>query len=209
MVSLENIHLEHGMTWSVSYPMFLDWQERNDVFEYVSVYSGGSSNLTGPEGPERVQTGYITSSFFPLLRETPQRGRHFLPDEDELGQGNVAMLSDRLWRDRFDTREDIVGSGITLNGEAFTVVGVARPGFRFLTMGDSDLWVPASSRPWAGERGSHWLNAMARLKPGVTREQAAASMSAIASAGPGNGGPRATANCRRSPCGTSFCCEAR
>ena len=180
MVSLENIHLEDGQRWSVSYPMFLDWQERNEVFEHVSAYSGGSFILTGPEGPERVESAFITAAFFPLLRETPALGRTFLPEEDDYGNGQVAILSDRLWRSRFNARDDILGDGVTLDGKAFTVVGVLDPDFNFLTVGNADIWVPAASREWANERGSHWMNAMARLKPGVSREQAIDGMAVVA-----------------------------
>lgn len=179
IVALENIHLQRDSIWSVSYPLFLDWQEQNEVCEYISVFSGGSFNLSGPEGAQSVQSGFVTASFFPLLRVQPILGRTFLPEEDEFGQGNVVMLGHRLWMDRYEGRENILGQGITLDAEPYTVVGVIGPEFHFLYTGDVELWVPASARQWANQRGNHWLNAMARLKEGVSYEQAATAMTAI------------------------------
>lgn len=179
LFAVRNVHLEKGWEGSIAYPQFLDWQERNDVFEAIGVYGNGSLNLTGPQGPEQVSMAFVTSTFFPLLRVTPVLGRSFLPEEDEFGGDKVAMISHSLWRTRYEGREEIVGQSITLDGNPFTVIGVVPPDFRFLETGPTDVWVPATVRPWAENRGAHWLQAMGRLKPGVSVAQAEEAMNAI------------------------------
>ena len=184
LVSFRTVRPSQGTEGnSVSYADFKDWQEQNQVFEHVAVYAGGTFNLSGPEGPERVSAGRVSASFFPLLRVTPQLGRGFLPEEEEVGADRVVMLSHALWERRYSSRADVVGQGITLHGESFTVVGVAPASFRFLETGNVDLWVPISTATTANwfspDRGSHWMNAMGRLKDGVSRQTAQAEMTVI------------------------------
>ena len=179
LVAITDYHIPSSGTHSVSYPGFLDYQEQGKSFEGISVISSGSYNLTGPEGPERAQAGYITSSFFPTLREDLIAGRNFYPEEDELGKSNVVLLSQKLWKSRYNESPDVVGEAITLDGESFTVVGVVNPAFKFLEVGDADIWVPAAARKWAESRGNGWLRCFGRLKPGVSYDEAQAEMREI------------------------------
>lgn len=179
IVSVRNTHLRHEGWSSVSYPQFLDWQEQSDVFEQLTVVSDGSLDLSGPEGPQWVGCGYVTSSFFPLMRHRPILGRNFRAEEDEVGNGNVVILGHDLWMNRFGGRENIVGDGILLNEESYTVVGVMGPDFRFLEA-NAEIWVPASSRDAATNRGNHWLEAVGRLKQDVSYTHAQAQMVEIA-----------------------------
>lgn len=179
LVTVQPVHLVKGWQGAVSYPEFLDWQERNDIFDAITVYSGGSFNLTGPEGPEHVDAAYVTSTFFPILRVRPVLGRNFRPEEDKLNGPKVVMISEGLWKTRYHGRADIIGQAITLDGEPFTVVGVVPTDFRFLDTGPADVWTPAQVRKWAGVRGSHWMESVARLKAGVSLQQAEASMNAV------------------------------
>lgn len=179
IVSVRNTHLRNEGWSSVSYPQFLDWQEQSDVFEQLSVVSDGSLDLSGPEGPQWVSCGYVTSSFLPLLRYQPVLGRNFRAEEDEVGNGNVVILGHDIWVNRFGGRDSIVGDGILLNEESYTVVGVMGPDFRFLEA-DAELWVPVSSRDSASNRGSHWLEAIGRLKDDVSYAHAQAQMLEIA-----------------------------
>lgn len=167
--------------FSVSYGDFRDWQEQNRSFEHIAVFTGGSFNLSGPEGPEEVSCGRISASFFPMLRIRPQLGRFFLPEETQPGGNAVTVLSHALWERRYSLSPDIVGKSVTLHGEPFTVVGVAPAGFRFLDTGPVDLWVSITRGGWFTEsHGSHYMRAMGRLNPGVTREQALSEMRVIA-----------------------------
>jgi putative ABC transport system permease protein len=179
IVSVENIHLKGGSQSSVSYPLFLDWQENNEVMEHLTVFTGRSHDLSGPEGPEWIQTGMITSSFFPLLRVQPVLGRNFRPEEDQAGNANVVILSHSLWMNRFDGRENVIGEGIELSEESFTVVGVAPSDFLFIGTENAQLFMPAAAAGFAKNRGNHWLSSMGRLKDGVSMEQAQSAMTAI------------------------------
>lgn len=179
MVAVENIHLKGGGTNSVSYPLFLDWQEQNTVMEHLTVFTGRSHDLSGPEGPEWIQTGMVTSTFFPLLRIQPFLGRNFTAEDDQLGRGNVVILSHALWTSRFDSRKDIIGEGIELDEESFTIVGVTPADFTFLGTENAQLFMPVASAGFAKNRGNHWLQAMGRLKDGVSIEQAQAAMTTI------------------------------
>lgn len=179
LVAVQDYHIPSGDTHSVSYPGFLDYQEQSESFEGMSVVSSGSYNLTGPEGPERAQAGFITSSFFPTLREDLIAGRNFYAEEDEIGKSNVVLLSHKLWKSRYNENPDVVGEAITLDEKSYTVVGVVHPDFRFLEVGDADIWVPAAEREYAESRGSGWLRCFGRLKDGVSYEQAQTELNVI------------------------------
>jgi putative ABC transport system permease protein len=179
IVQVKNIHLKTKDDWSISYPQLRDWQEQNTVFEQLSGVSSTGFNLTGEKGPEFVDGGMVTSDFFPLLRIQPVIGRNFNPDEDEIGQANVVMLTEQLWESRYDRDESLIDGAITLNGEPFTVIGIVPESFKFLEVGPVDIWVPAAVRRYAENRGSHWMRGIGRLKEGVSYEQAEAEMNAI------------------------------
>jgi putative ABC transport system permease protein len=156
---------------------YADWKTQNRSFEDMAATAEGSFNLTGDGEPERVGAGKVTQSFFPLLGVQPLIGRIFNPEEEKFGAEKVAVLSYALWQSRYGGSHDILNSNIQLNGEKYTVVGVMPQGFQFLDK-DVRLWVPL---PFSAQesRGSHFLNVVARLKPGVTPTQAQADMSGV------------------------------
>jgi putative ABC transport system permease protein len=159
---------------------YIDWRDQNHVFENIAAIAGGNFNLTGVGDPERI-TGYrVSASLFPLLGVAPQVGRWFTPDEDRAGANPVVIMSHRLWQRRFGGDPNIVGKPLTLNGRSVTLVGIMPADFRFHTQ-DDELWAPiAFSQEDQANRGTHYLDVMARLKPGVTLGQAQAEMSTIA-----------------------------
>src|SRR6266404_1117 len=158
---------------------FLDWREQNTVFEGMAAMTERSFNLTGAGEPERFDGRRVSTNLFSLLSVEPQLGRAFTADEDKPGS-RVVILSHRMWQGRFGGDPTIVGRALNLNGEAYTVVGVMPRSFQFPAQRD-DLWVPiAFPADEASQRGSHYLEVLARLKPGVTLQQARAEMSTIA-----------------------------
>jgi putative ABC transport system permease protein len=158
---------------------FNDWRTENTVFEDMAATGNLNFNLTGAGEPERISGLRVSASFFPLLGVEPAAGRTFLPEEDVYGAGNVVMISHGLWQRRFGSDPDAVGRGILLNGSTYTVVGVLPAGFQFLNRA-YDLWVPTCFPPESLKfRGGHFLSVIARLKPGVTIEQAQSEMDAI------------------------------
>ncbi len=157
---------------------YLDWKEQNHVFEDMAGWTPAGFNVTGGGDPERVPGMRVTANFFPVLGVKPLLGRNFLPREDVPRGYPAAVLSHALWQRRFAGRRDIVGRQITLNGRAFTVIGVMPPGFRFSNALE-DIFVPLELNPAETYRGGHYVKVIARLKAGVPLERAQADMNAI------------------------------
>ena len=159
---------------------FMDWRDQNHVFESMAALVEISFNLTGAGDPERIDGQRVSASLFSLLGVEPQLGRGFRAQEDQPGGNHVVIISHGLWQRRFGFDPDIIGKPINLNGESFTVVGVMPRTFQFPTRRDQ-LWVPiAFNAKEAGERGNHYLEVIAGMKPGVTLAQAQAEMTTIA-----------------------------
>ena len=159
---------------------YVDWRDQNHVFEAMAAMTEMSFNLTGVGDPERIDGQRVSASLFPLLGVEPQLGRAFRPEEDKPGANQVVMMSYGLWQRRFGADPGIIGKPINLNGKSFTVVGVMPREFQFPTRRDQ-LWIPiAFDAREAANRGNHYLQVIARVKPGTTLEQAQAEMTTIA-----------------------------
>jgi putative ABC transport system permease protein len=159
---------------------FVDWRDQNKVFESMAAIADLSFNLTGAGEPERLDGKRVSASLFPILGVEPQLGRWFVPEEDRPGENHVVILSHALWQRRFGSDAGVIGKTITLNGYSFSVIGVMPPSFRFPSA-DDQFWIPiAFTQAEAARRGAHFLQVVARMRPGVTLEQARAEMSTIA-----------------------------
>jgi predicted permease len=164
-----------------SYPNFADWRDQNQVFEQIAIYSGGGYNLAAAAEPEQIRGAIVSPAFFPLLGVKPTLGRVLLPEEDHPNKVFSVVMSERLWRRRFNSDPQIIGRTIGLDMQSFTVVGVV-PNISNLAglPNDTDLWIPISHGSGFDNRDGHGYQVMARLKRGVTREQAQADMDRIA-----------------------------
>ncbi|MGB7925761.1 MAG: ABC transporter permease [Pyrinomonadaceae bacterium] len=159
---------------------YIDWLNQNQVFEGMAAIADLSFNMTGVGEPERIDGRRVSANLFSLLGVEPQLGRAFLPEEDQPGASRVVIMSHGLWQRRFGSDMNITGKPLTLNGESYTVVGVMPPTFQFPSRED-ELWVPiAFDSEEAANRRRHYLQVIARTKPGVTLEQAQAEMNTIA-----------------------------
>lgn len=169
---------------SVSYPNFLDWRERNRVFEDVGVWNETRMALTGSGDPEQVLVGRVSASIFPLLRTSPVLGRNFLPEEDRVGASPVVVLGHTFWQERFGEDPEILGRTVYLDGYPAEVVGVLPPEVRFPPgITGVDLYAPAGlfAEEWIQRRGVHpGLTGLARLRPGVFLGQAQEDMDRVA-----------------------------
>jgi putative ABC transport system permease protein len=158
---------------------FLEWRERNHVFESMAALQFWTANLTGDDNPVRLYGYAVSPSLFPMLGVQPALGRAFAPDEEEPGKDNVVILSHALWQSRFGSDPALIGKTLTINGKVRTVVGVMPPNFQFYE--PSQIWIPlpfdADDR---NARKANYLIAVARLKPGVTLQSAQADMTNIA-----------------------------
>ena len=167
---------------SPSLPDFVDWRERNQSFEQMAIARRDNANLTGTGEPERLLVRQVTSNFFSTLGVTPRLGRAFSVEEEQ-AKAPVALLSNSLWKRRFGSDPGLVGKPVTLYDQQFTVVGVLPPEFQFYT--PADVFVPLSFMPdrLKQAREEHGgIVAVARLKPGVTKQQAQSEMDVIAEA---------------------------
>ena len=159
---------------------FSDWTKQNTVFENMAAYRNRSFNLTDAGEPLRIEGELVSANFFTTLQIQPVLGRAFAPEEDRPGASHVLVMSDGLWKSHFGSDPQILGKNLLLDGESYEVIGVMPPGFHFPDL-DDQLWAPLGLSPtdW-DNRGSHFFDVFARLKPGMTLEQAQAQMSLIA-----------------------------
>src|SRR6267378_3111555 len=176
---------ERGPDWSggsISYPNFIDWRNQQSVFEKFGVYNGNNFTLTGAGEPVRLAGALMSADVFAALRTQPEIGRVFREDEDKPGAPPVAVISHALWQNGFGGHAGILNKTISLNGKLHTVLGVMPAGFEFPNK--VDVWVPVgpySAKSNSQKRDYHpGLFGLARLKPGVTLEQARGDLEVIA-----------------------------
>ncbi|HLN02302.1 MAG TPA: ABC transporter permease [Bryobacteraceae bacterium] len=157
---------------------FLDWKNQNTVFTAMAAQTWGSVTLTDADVPVELRNGRVSAPYFEIFGAKPMLGRTFAPDEDQLGKQYEVILSHRVWQSRFGADGNIIGRSIRLNGAPYTVIGVMRPGT--FDREWQDVWTPLAFRREEMTRDYHWMISWARLKPGVTLEQAREQMKAIA-----------------------------
>lgn len=193
LVSVVSTRLHGNVPDNASYPDFADWRAQNHVFSQMAAYDTDNFTLTGQGEAMHIQGAVVSADLFSLLGVKPVLGRAFLPDEDKLPAANGAfaiILSHRLWRERFNADPGIVGRTIEIDNRDFAVVGVMPAGFQFPIQAEpADFWmtmaitfVTAPGLPsMAEQRGAHYLDVIARLKPHVSRAEAQAEMNTIVS----------------------------
>jgi putative ABC transport system permease protein len=156
---------------------FLDWRAQNQVFTAVAAFSGNRFNITGSGVPEQILGDTVTAEFFSTLGVKPVLGRTFLPNEDRPGSPRLVVLSYSIWQRRYSSNPGVIGQTIVLNGSNSAVIGIMPP--RFLPSPEIQLWTNLVMEP-PTFRGPYYLTGQARLKPGVTIEQARAELGIIA-----------------------------
>jgi len=175
---------------SISYLDYVDWRDQTKVFEHVAVYTNQSvSTLTDGKEATHVQGESVSANLFTLLGIQPILGRTFLPNEDEPGN-HVVILSHELWQRRFGGDRSMISKSIMLDGQQFQVIGVMPPRFTYPVRFSSppELWIPMSilrrapkdgSQPMTEQRDNDFFQCIARLKPGVSIEQAQANIDTV------------------------------
>ena len=160
-------------------PEWIEWRRLNTVFSDLALSQPADPTLSGDGGPEQVPARKVSWNLWSVLGVQPALGRVFTEDEDN-NNVRVALISHGLWQRRFGGAADIVGRTIALNDQPYQVIGVMPRHFYFMPSRDIDVWMPASLPPGM-RRNFTWHDAqiVARLKPGVTLEQANQSMAAL------------------------------
>ena len=173
---------------TLSYPDFVDFQAQNTAFERLAMFSNRSFLMAGENGAVRLRGLVAGSDLFAVLGVQPLLGRSFTPNEDKPGGGRVVVLSHSAWQNRFKGDPNVVGQGVTLNGQSYSVIGVMPPGFQFPIQAELiEMWANFSvdtesvvGAATSSQRGNHYLEAVGKLKPGVTAAQAEAQLVSIA-----------------------------
>ena len=159
----------------------IDWKNETHSFTDVAAAEYWSANLTSGDSPENVLGLRVSAGIFPMLGVTPLFGRVFSAEEDLTGSEHVAVISYGLWQRRFGADRSIVGHTVSLDGEPFTVLGVMPPTFQFAPFWatHAEMWVPLGLAARAGNRDAQSLRVFARLRPGVTLEQARGDLASV------------------------------
>lgn len=160
---------------------FDDWRRLNHSFSSMDAYGGSGFLLRTPSGSEPVLAARVSSGMFQTLGVQPMLGRDFRPGEDRPGGAKIVMLTYGSWVKRFGSRKNVVGESITLDGNAYTIVGVLPRRFEFAPRATAELFVPLlDKQPCEQRRSCHNLSAIGRLRDGVTAKAARDEMKAIA-----------------------------
>jgi predicted permease len=186
----EVVAITNGRAGSISYPDFKDLRDRNHSFTDMTAFGLWPMSLTGQGKPIRVWGTAVTANYFDVLGVHPMLGHGFLPSEESgANSAPVAVISYRLWQGHFAGDRSIIGATVHIDTHPFTIVGVTAPVFQGSYSGlRTDLFVPVVMTPELdpdggnrlNQRGTSWLNADGRLRPGVSRLQAQAEMNALA-----------------------------
>ncbi len=169
---------------SISYPNFLDWVRGNKSFSALAAYRSDDFNLTGMGEPERLPGDMVSAAFFRLLGVNSVIGRTFRPEEDHTGAAPVVLISGGLWKRKFGSSADVLGKTLTLNDTAYTIIGVIPSDFYYRgnNFQRGDVYVPIgqwNDPTFRDRRVGMGMDAVGRLKPGVTFEQANADMDTL------------------------------
>ena len=172
--------------FSISYPNFQDWSRQNHSFSSLAAFRGETFTLTGIGEPERLDANMVSAAFFPLLGVNPTIGRSFNEKEDQLGAAPVALISEGLWKRKFGSAPDIAGKSIRLDGNLYSIAGVIPATFHFQNdnyHSEAEVYVPLGqwNNPlFRDRRTGMGMDAVGRLRPGVTLAQANSDMSGVA-----------------------------
>jgi predicted permease len=166
---------------NLSYPDYLDWKQRNRVFRSLDIYNARGFRLNTPGGAQPARGARVSDGFFRTLGVAPVLGRDFYPGEDQPSAPRTTLLSYAAWQQQYAGRRDVLGQTVTLDGEAYVIVGVLPREFHFAPVGRAAFWVPfRASGSCDLRRSCHGIYGVARLQPGISLQAARANVKAIA-----------------------------
>ena len=168
-----------------SYPRYLEVQQRQQVFSDLAFMAGNGFTLTGRGDPEQLIGIHATASLLPALGLEPLLGRNFSAGEDRPGGEPVVLVSQRIWQEKFNRDPSVLGQVLTLNGAPYTIIGVLPEAASSFPLNQFQIWVPRPAEvpflvPAQLDNGGFFFQVVARLRPGVSLEQAREAMDVIA-----------------------------
>src|SRR6185437_7517490 len=178
IVAIQELN-EAGKRVQVTSANFLDWRAQSTVFEHLAAIKTTTTNLALSDHAERIELAQTNADFFDVFGITPQYGRLFIPQDEQAGHEPVVVVSNVLWQRRFGSDPSLVGKTITLDGQNYTVAGIAPAGFQYPDK--TEVWLPPKRlapelydrQDVTTSRGVGYLAAVALLKPGASVQQAA------------------------------------
>ena len=174
LVRIEENALKRPMS-GVAAEDYLRWKDRSDLFEKTVPFIRDTVTLTGAGDPDQIIAMRASGALFPMLGVRPRMGRALLESDDDPAAARVAVISDRLWRRRFHADPHVIGRAITVSEEVFTIAGIMPREFAFPSS-DVELWLPLRVTP----AFKMWFQVVARLKPGITVQQAGSALQIVA-----------------------------
>jgi putative ABC transport system permease protein len=166
-----------GQSTEIAFPNYYDIRERTRLLEDIGVYSPGISAVRGEGAAERIPTANVSDGIFPILGVQPILGRAISREDDLPGGPKVVLLSEELWQRRYGRDPGILGRTLQIDDARWNVVGVMPAGFHFPDR--AEMWFPLQMNPAKAARTDYFLDAVARLKPGVSVEQATSEMASL------------------------------
>ena len=166
----------------LSIPEAQDFQTRMQSLEDLTAFQSQSVNVTGGERPDRVRGAFVSANFFKVFDINPMVGRTFVEGEDARGGAKLAVVNEKIWRERLNGDKNVETKRLILNGEPYSVIGVVSAGFKHPFDPDVEVWMPMGNFPGnTGQREARFLFGMGHLRPGVTLQQAQTEAATIAS----------------------------
>ncbi|HTW48688.1 MAG TPA: ABC transporter permease [Acidobacteriaceae bacterium] len=173
-------HSAGGGSQAASWPEYVDWRRMSRSFTAMAGLTQSTVGLEGGAGPVALREVQTTDNFFDVFGVNPIVGRTFAAGESQAGRNDIVVLSYEVWQQDFGGRASVVGQTVRLDGNRYTVIGVMPAGFRFPIQALNSIYVPLHLNPnQEKNRGNHWLQTVAKLKPGVTARQAEEDLDAI------------------------------
>jgi putative ABC transport system permease protein len=171
---------DFGKDFEASYPTYTDWKTQNSVFSSMGGYSQDGVIVTTTEASIRVQAAIVSGEFFSTLGVNAAMGRTFTAKDDERQETPGVLISYGFWQRQYGGKSSVLGQPLTADGHSYMIIGVLPRNFEFAPVGAADIFQPVPiGQGFVARRNLHWFNVVARLKPGMTLEKAAAEMQTI------------------------------
>src|SRR5882724_1986545 len=182
IMMIHEMRMDGGPSSGNAFGTYRGLVEQNRSFDAIAVMKSWQPTMTSATEPERLDGQRVSASYFQVLGVSPTMGRDFQASDDQLNGPKVAILSDALWRRRFNSERTIVGRLVTLDDDSYTVIGVMPGAFENVLASSAEVWSPLQYDMSQGRAWGHHLQMVGRLRPGIRRDEARAQLDVISHA---------------------------